>query len=293
MRKIGYARVSTDAQLTQRQISALKEAGCNPILEEKASGADSGRPVLKRAIAGMQKGDLLVVVKLDRLARSLPHLLEVIETIRQKGAEFRSLNDPIDTSSPQGTFTLQIMGAVAQLERALIVERTKSGLASAKAEGRVGGNPGLRRKDPAAIAKISEARDKAYLEAIFENAHVWTRIVTKNRPDMSWEHCCRLLNATAKGADTWTVDRLRRAAKRFVKEGMLDKNVLNRSPRARIKDSPVVLVAAMCMEGLSIRDIQQRLKLLHVPTPRGKTTWQPSSIKMLIDRAISQGYFEK
>ena len=90
----------------------------------------------------LQAGDTLVVVRIDRLARSLSHLLEIIERLESKGAHFRSLQDPIDTASPQGKFTLQALGAAAEFERAQIRERTKAGLRSAKAEGRVGGNPG-------------------------------------------------------------------------------------------------------------------------------------------------------
>ena len=96
-------------------------------------------------------GDVLVVVRLDRLARSVSHLLQVIETLEERGAHFRSLRDPIDTSTPQGMFSLQVLGAVAQLERALISERTKAGIKAAKAHGKLPGNPGLRekaRRDP-------------------------------------------------------------------------------------------------------------------------------------------------
>ena len=94
------------------------------------------------------KGDTQVVVRIDRLARSLSHLLEVIERLEAKGAFFRSIEDPIDTASPQGKFTLQVLGAAAEFERALIRERTKAGLASARTKGRVGGNPGLRTAGP-------------------------------------------------------------------------------------------------------------------------------------------------
>ncbi|MDE3081114.1 MAG: recombinase family protein, partial [Paracoccaceae bacterium] len=147
---IGYARVSTDDQTALPQLQELREAGCGEVLEEHASGGDRRRPVLARLIERLRAGDTLVVVRIDRLARSLSHLLEVIERLEAKGAHFRSLQDPIDTGSPQGKFTLQVLGAAAEFERALIRERTKAGLRAAKAEGRVGGNPGLRARDPAA-----------------------------------------------------------------------------------------------------------------------------------------------
>ena len=141
---IGYARVSTEDQTPLPQSQALKSAGCAAIHEEQASGGNRARPVLARLLERIGKGDTLVVVRIDRLARSLSHLLEVIERLEARGAFFRSLMDPIDTSSPQGRFTLQVLGAAAEFERALIRERTKAGLASARTKGRVGGNPGLR-----------------------------------------------------------------------------------------------------------------------------------------------------
>jgi DNA invertase Pin-like site-specific DNA recombinase len=104
------------------------------------------------------------VVRLDRLARSVSHLLAVVEQLAAKGAYFLSLRDPIDTTTPQGMFSLQVLGAVAQLERTLIAERTKAGLLAARKRGRVGGNPGLRAGDPAAIRKIQAQRAATWLD---------------------------------------------------------------------------------------------------------------------------------
>src|SRR6201746_2257883 len=130
-RLIGYARVSTEDQGADPKLDELRAAGCETVLEEHASGADRTRPVLARLLRGIRPGETLVVVRLDRLARSVSHLLAVIEQLEAAGAHFRSLRDPIDTSTPQGMFSLQVLGAVAQLERALIAERTKSGLNAA------------------------------------------------------------------------------------------------------------------------------------------------------------------
>ena len=152
------------------QSQALKSAGCVEIHEEQASGGNRARPVLARVLERIGKGDTLVVVRIDRLARSLSHLLEKIERLEAKGAFFRSLMDPIDTSSPQGKFTLQVLGAAAEFERALIRERTKAGLASARSKGRVGGNPGLRAGDPAALRKVRLARQDGYMDRLNENA---------------------------------------------------------------------------------------------------------------------------
>jgi DNA invertase Pin-like site-specific DNA recombinase len=120
-------------------------------------------------------------VRLDRLARSVSHLLEVIETLEAKGAHFRSLRDPIDTSTPQGMFSLQVLGAVAQLERALISERTKAGVAAAKARGRRPGNPGLRDGNPAAIKKVAAARDRAFTDEVLAGMDAWLPTVRQMR----------------------------------------------------------------------------------------------------------------
>jgi len=154
-RLLGYARVSTEDQATDAQTDELRAAGCATIYQEHGSGASRARPELARLMREIGPGDVLVVVRLDRLARSVSHLLDVIERLEESGAHFRSLRDPIDTSTPQGMFSLQVLGAVAQLERALISERTKAGIKAARARGKLPGNPGLRARDPAAIAKSS------------------------------------------------------------------------------------------------------------------------------------------
>src|SRR3954453_9177405 len=163
-RLIGYARVSTEEQGTDPQTDELRAAGCTTIREEHASGPDRAPPVLARLLRDIAAGETLVVVRLDRLARSVSHLLAVIEQLAAKGAFFRSLRDPIDTATPQGMFSLQVLGAVAQLERALIAERTKAGLLAARKRGRIGGNRGLRAGDPEAIRKVRASHDAAHLE---------------------------------------------------------------------------------------------------------------------------------
>ena len=181
-RLIGYARVSTEEQATDPQADELRAAGCEVVFAEHASGADRGRPVLARLLRTIRPGETLVVVRLDRLARSVSHLLAVIEALEAAGAHFRSLRDPIDTTTPQGMFSLQVLGAVAQLERALIAERTKTGLQAARRHGRVGGNPGLRARDPAAIRKARAARDAAYLEGVLAQLDTWLPTVRRLRP---------------------------------------------------------------------------------------------------------------
>lgn len=138
---VGYARVSIQDQTPQLQLDALKEAGCEKIFEEKASGAQRERPALTEALHYMRKGDTLVVWKLDRLARSLKQLIETVEDLEQREIGFRSLTENIDTTTPGGKLIFHIFGALAEFERSIIRERTIAGLASARARGRVGGRP--------------------------------------------------------------------------------------------------------------------------------------------------------
>jgi DNA invertase Pin-like site-specific DNA recombinase len=197
-RLLGYARVSTEEQGTDPQRHELQAAGCCAILEEHASGADRSRPVLARLLREIRPGDALVVVRLDRLARSVSHLLAVIEQLEARGAHFRSLRDPIDTTTPQGMFSLQVLGAVAQLERALIAERTKAGLSAARARGRVGGNPGLRAGDPLAIRKLRASRGAAHLDGVLAQLDQWLPTVRRMRPNQPWGDVVRVLNGGAE-----------------------------------------------------------------------------------------------
>jgi len=136
---IGYVRVSTNDQNTALQRTALECAGCELIFEDKISGKTSERPGLKRVLKTLGKGDTLVVWKLDRLGRSMRHPVLLVEELRDRDINFRSLTDSIDTSTPMGRFFFHVMGALAEMERELIVERTIAGLAAARAQGRVGG----------------------------------------------------------------------------------------------------------------------------------------------------------
>lgn len=137
--RIGYARVSTQEQDNQLQITALKENGCELIFQEKASGGRWDRPELHRLLGQLRKGDIVTVWKLDRLSRSLKDLLLTLEKIEEAGADFQSLTEAIDTSTPAGRMMMQIVGSFAEFERAMLRERTKNGLEAARQEGRIGG----------------------------------------------------------------------------------------------------------------------------------------------------------
>lgn len=138
---IGYARVSTQDQKPELQIDALKQAGCDRIFSEKASGAQRDRPELMAALDYAREGDVIVVWKLDRLARSLKQLIETVEMLAERGIALRSLTESIDTSSSGGRLIFHIFGALAEFERSIIRERTMAGLSSARARGRMGGRP--------------------------------------------------------------------------------------------------------------------------------------------------------
>ena len=289
---IGYARVSTEDQTALPQVQELRAAGCLEILEEQASGGSRSRPILARLIDQLRPGDTLVVVRIDRLARSLSHLLQVIEQLEAKGAHFRSVQDPIDTASPQGKFTLQVLGAAAEFERALIRERTKAGLRSAKAEGRVGGNPGLRARDPGAIRKARAARVESHFQKLNATAEQWVPEVRRLRPDMPWEDVVKVVNSgLPRDAKAWTQPRLIRAANTFVREGLLPATILGRALRAEKDDRLPAIVAAIkgANPKITLEAICQRLEAMRERTPRGRTKWQPSSVKMLLERAARLG----
>ena len=137
--KIGYARVSTQDQNLEMQLDALSKAGCEQIFQEKASGVKSERPELLAMQQILRKGDVIYIYKLDRLGRSLKHLLELTSNFEKQGVGLISLNDHIDTTTAQGRLIFNIFASLSEFERDLIRERTKSGLEAARARGRKGG----------------------------------------------------------------------------------------------------------------------------------------------------------
>lgn len=138
---IGYARVSTQDQSLDLQLDALERAGCDKVFSDIASGAKAGRPNLELALSHARQGDTLVVWKLDRLGRSLRHLIDTIQALSDRGIGFRSLQESIDTTTPGGKLVFHVFGALAEFERDLIRERTNAGLKAARARGKNGGRP--------------------------------------------------------------------------------------------------------------------------------------------------------
>ena len=138
---LGYARVSTDGQDHALQLDALRGAGCDKVFVETASGTRTDRLELAKLMEVAREGDTVVCWRLDRIGRSLRHLIETAERLQQRGIAFRSLTENIDTSTPSGRFLFNILGALSQMEREIIVERTRAGLIAAAARGRRGGRP--------------------------------------------------------------------------------------------------------------------------------------------------------
>jgi len=139
--KFGYTRVSTGDQNPDLQIDQLWAEGCDEIVSEVASGVKTNRPVLEGLLDKARKGDVIIVWKLDRLGRSLKHLVDLVNTLMEKGIGLKSLQDPIDTTNAQGRLVFNIFASLAEFERDLIVERTQAGLSAARARGRTGGRP--------------------------------------------------------------------------------------------------------------------------------------------------------
>ncbi len=165
---IGYARVSTADQSVAMQVEALKNYGVadENIYSESMSGVKKKRPELQKAMRALAEGDTLVVWKLDRIARSITNLLEVMNELDEKGVTFRSLTEGIETETPGGRCILHVMGSLAQFERDLIVERTRAGVASARARGvKFGADFKLKKEDMPKVWKAVREEGKSYKEA--------------------------------------------------------------------------------------------------------------------------------
>jgi DNA invertase Pin-like site-specific DNA recombinase len=160
---VGYARVSTDDQTLDPQRDALRAAGCEWVFEDEGvSGATRRRPGLDEALSALGAGDVLVVWKLDRLGRSLSHLIEIVTALGDRGTDFRSLTEAIDTTNAGGRLILHMMGALAEFERSLISERTRAGMLAARRRGRHVGRPRV----------LTEAQRLHARQLIDQGAHV-------------------------------------------------------------------------------------------------------------------------
>jgi len=311
---IGYARVSTDDQNLDPQVALLKSAGTDVIYSEHESGGKNDRPELAKAMRALSPGDTLLVTKIDRLARDQIHLQMTVKAIVARQAHFRSLGDPIDTSSPQGWFMLQLLGSFAEFERSRIKERTREGLAHARAQGRVGGNPRLRAGDPSAAAEISLRRQQQYMEQLARFSHIWVPIVRELRPERTWGVVTKTVNNALQAAGIeiatggtrsrrgdragaarqhMSQQQLVRAVKTYVADYMLPKEVLAPALSSH-SDDLVTLVASMKngRPDMTLAQVGQELKRLRRRTPRGQSEWGVSSVASLLRRAQKQGLLD-
>ncbi|OXS74248.1 resolvase [Domibacillus enclensis] len=161
---VGYARSSTDKQNLQMQIDALEKAGCIEIFEEKITSSKRERPELNKMLNMLGKGDRVVVYKLDRISRSIKHLIELAELFEEKGVELVSIQDNIDTSTDR--FFFRRMATIGEMERGIISERTRAGISSARARGRKGGRPKVSEKDLKTALKMYEAKESSISEIV-------------------------------------------------------------------------------------------------------------------------------
>lgn len=155
----GYARVSTEDQNLNMQLDALKQYGVDKIYQEKLTGTKKDRPQLEEMLKVLRKGDKVVVYKLDRISRSTKHLIELSEHFTEIGVDFVSIRDSIDTSTAMGKFFFRTMASIAELERDIISERTKSGLDAARARGRIGGRPRKRSDKVQMALKMYDSKE--------------------------------------------------------------------------------------------------------------------------------------
>ncbi len=188
---LGYARVSTTEQETAAQVAALKAAGCERIYREKASGGRWDRPELHRLLDQLRRGDVLVVWKLDRLSRSLRDVLTIMERLAEAKAGFRSLTEAIDTTTPAGRMMMQMVGAFAEFERAMLRERTRAGLEAARREGRIGGRPPklTPQQQDEIVRMVSKGRKTAADAARLFGVHPATisRLLSRARAEASFK----------------------------------------------------------------------------------------------------------
>ncbi len=170
----GYARVSTQEQNLEAQTDLLMSKGAERIFSDKISGSTRSRPELDRLLDQLREGDVVMVTKYDRLARSLKDLLDIVETIQKRGAGFKSLAEDIDTTTPAGRLVFHVFGSIAEFERERIRERTMEGLEAARKRGRVGGRPpalSQTQKQEAKRMRDNEGRSITEIAELFQVSH--------------------------------------------------------------------------------------------------------------------------
>lgn len=177
---IGYCRVSTQDQNLELQLDELKKAGCEKIFQDVASGSKDQRKGLEEAMSFAREGDCIVLWKLDRLSRSLRHLIDTVNQLKERGVGLRVITQNLDTTTPSGMLVFHVFGALAEFERLLIKERTNAGLAAARARGRVGGRPKAMDEKKIQIARSLYADGKASIGEICDTLKVSKATLYRN-----------------------------------------------------------------------------------------------------------------
>jgi DNA invertase Pin-like site-specific DNA recombinase len=285
-RQIGYARVSTDDLHGKAQRAALEAVPCDLIFFEQESGANRERPELARTLRALRPGDTLVVARLERLGRSLIHLLHIMEDLEARGIAFRSLAEGFDMRTAEGQLMMQQLGAFAEFERKRITARINSGIAAARERGVIFGNPRLRAGDKETIKKIILARDETHVTQLIDTMDTFIPTVLQLRPARPWPDVAEAVSR-ATGV-TWTVERLIRSVRRLVGEGMVQRKVLAKAPRPRRRRSEelalLVQGLALTNPGLSLRGIGGQLEAMKIRTPAGKPNWTAASVAHLLKK---------
>lgn len=288
MALIGYARVSKEDQVTDAQIDDLNAAGCARIYEDQASGADRNRPQLARCLAALRKGDTLIIHRLDRLARSVLHLTMIAEDLEARGVGLRSLNNEFDTTTAQGRMIYQILGTIAEFERALIRERTRSGLRAAIARGARPGNPGLIAGDVKAISKIAAARRETHLLSARAASEPWIGIVRRLRPLHTWTQVLGHINQTVyRDRKQLRLQTMLRHVRHMVDAGDLPDDVLMRARAKTNHDATLVARRLAADPTRSLRSIGEELDNLGIKPARA-SRWSAQTVKRLLDDPIGQ-----
>jgi DNA invertase Pin-like site-specific DNA recombinase len=285
-RQIGYARVSTDDLHGKAQKAALEAVPCDLVFFEQESGANRERPELARTLRALRAGDTLVVARLERLGRSLIHLLHIMEDLEARGIAFRSLAEGFDMRTAEGQLMMQQLGAFAEFERKRITARINSGIAAARNRGVVFGNPRLKAGDKDTIKKIVLARDETHVTQLIDSMDAFIPTVLRLRPAKPWPDVAEAVSR-ATGV-IWTVERLMRSVRRLVGEGIVDRKVLAKAPRPlrRRSEELALLVQGLALTNpsLSLRGIGGQLEAMKIRTPAGKPSWTAASVAHLLKK---------
>ena len=227
-RIIGYARVSTGDQNTDPQRDLLLAQGCEHVFTDTASGGNRHRPGLNDALNSLRQGDTLLFTRLDRVARSLSHLLEIAKTVQDRGADFRAINDHFDLSSSQGRLMMQMLGSFAEFERAIIKERTAAGMAAAKARGAKIGNPAIRNKDPHQRILMQAQRSDTILQRSRMAVRPHLPLIRRLRPHTTWAAILAHINAGKAPEEHMRLQTLKAHLGRLAKAGEVEASLADR-----------------------------------------------------------------